>query len=161
MMFKLGIVTALRASDICKLEYHDVYDQDAKPRKHIFSYDIKTKKSNNSYIEPLKDDFIKYRDWLIDQNIYSKWLFPTFGNDKHHVRSHYLYLAMKRAANHLNISYVGSHSLRKTFGYIAYKKTHDLAYVMRMLNHSSPETTLRYIGLRQEVMDQITSKIFK
>lgn len=46
---------------------------------------------------------------------------------------------------------LSAHSLRKTFGYMAYKtKQYDLAELQFLFNHSSSKTTLRYIGVTQE-----------
>ena len=43
--------------------------------------------------------------------------------------------------------------MRKTLAYNIYKKTKDLALVMRILNHSDPDYTLRYIGIVQRNLD--------
>lgn len=46
---------------------------------------------------------------------------------------------------------LSAHSLRKTFGYMAYKtKQYDLAELQFLFNHSSSKITLRYIGVTQE-----------
>jgi integrase len=44
---------------------------------------------------------------------------------------------------------IGTHILRKTFGYFIYKKTGDVVKVMKMLNHSSLKDTMRYIALNK------------
>ena len=48
---------------------------------------------------------------------------------------------------------IGTHSLRKTFGYHFYKKTKDIALLQTILNHSHPNITMRYIGITQELID--------
>lgn len=48
---------------------------------------------------------------------------------------------------------IGTHSMRKTFGYLLYKRTKDIALVQKTLNHSSTQHTLRYIGIEQEDID--------
>ncbi len=50
---------------------------------------------------------------------------------------------------------VGTHTLRKTFGYHAYQSGVDLAVIQQILNHSSPGTTLAYIGIRREDRDAV------
>jgi integrase len=51
---------------------------------------------------------------------------------------------------------IGTHSLRKTFGYHMYKHCKgDVTIVQKFLNHSSPSVTLRYIGITQDSMDDL------
>ncbi|BDP82253.1 hypothetical protein EfmAA290_29290 (plasmid) [Enterococcus faecium] len=44
---------------------------------------------------------------------------------------------------------IGTHTLRKTFGYHYYKKTRDIATLMFIFNHSSQAITKRYIGITE------------
>ena len=50
---------------------------------------------------------------------------------------------------------IGTHTLRKTFGYHAYKNGYDITIVQKILNHSSPSVTLRYIGITQDKLDDV------
>ena len=50
---------------------------------------------------------------------------------------------------------IGTHTLRKTFGYHAYIKTKNIALIQKLLNHSSPSVTLRYIGITQDDLDNV------
>lgn len=47
---------------------------------------------------------------------------------------------------------IGSHSLRKTFGYHAYSNGRgvDIHTLQKLFNHSSAEVTLAYIGITKE-----------
>ena len=59
----------------------------------------------------------------------------------------------------LKIPYaIGTHSLRKTWGYNVYRRTKDIAPIMKVLNHSSASQTLKYIGIDQEEIDSIYDK---
>ena len=59
----------------------------------------------------------------------------------------------------INISYndfktrFSTHTMRKTFGYHHYKQFNDVALLQKILNHSSPSITLRYISIYQEEID--------
>ena len=48
---------------------------------------------------------------------------------------------LKTAAIECGIENIGTHSMRKTFGYHYYKKTKDVAMLMDLFNHSSPAIT--------------------
>jgi integrase len=45
---------------------------------------------------------------------------------------------------------LGTHTLRKTFGYHYYQMTHDIAGLMKLFNHTKEETTLVYIGIESD-----------
>ncbi len=45
---------------------------------------------------------------------------------------------------------IGTHTMRKTFGYWYYKTYNDLATLMTMFNHSKAEVTLIYIGITDD-----------
>ena len=50
---------------------------------------------------------------------------------------------------------IGTHTLRKTFGYHCYQKYDDVVLLQKIFNHSSPQITLRYIGIEQEDIDAV------
>ena len=60
------------------------------------------------------------------------------------------YQIITSACNACKVFDVGTHTLRKTFGYHHYKKNKDVAILMDIFNHSSPDITLRYIGISNE-----------
>ena len=49
---------------------------------------------------------------------------------------------------------IGTHTLRKTFGYHHYQQFKDVAILQKIFNHSSPQITLRYIGIEQDQIDE-------
>ena len=54
----------------------------------------------------------------------------------------------------MGLESVGTHSLRKTFGYHHYQKHKDVALLQELFNHSAPSVTLDYIGVNQDLMDE-------
>ncbi|MED2625346.1 tyrosine-type recombinase/integrase, partial [Bacillus thuringiensis] len=42
---------------------------------------------------------------------------------------------------------ISSHTLRKTWGYCAYKSGVDIAFLQHFFDHSTPSKTLKYIGI--------------
>ena len=49
---------------------------------------------------------------------------------------------------------MGTHTMRKTFGFHFYQQTKDVALLQVLFNHSSPSVTLRYIGINQNILDK-------
>ena len=163
-LFKLGIVTGLRASDIISLKYNQVYNpKNDEPRTHIIGeHDKKTGKSNPFLdIEPIKSLLLMYRNWLHKRYDFKPvYMFPNSIRVRDgHLSVNALYKLLRKAGDRLGIPNVGSHSLRKTCGYIAYQQTHNILYVMKKLNQTNPQVTLRYIDVDQASMDKITNSI--
>ncbi|MDR3348741.1 MAG: tyrosine-type recombinase/integrase, partial [Acidaminococcales bacterium] len=54
---------------------------------------------------------------------------------------------------------IAPHSLRKTFGYHAWRENAPLALLMNIYNHSSFATTQRYLGITQDDRDRLYLKL--
>ncbi|MFN1751427.1 site-specific integrase, partial [Staphylococcus aureus] len=68
------------------------------------------------------------------------------------------YRILNHSAKSIGLSEIGTHSMRKTFGYHYYKKTKDVALLMDLFNHSSQVVKLRYVGISQEVINSSISE---
>lgn len=71
------------------------------------------------------------------------------------------YRIINKSAESIGLKNIGTHSLRKTFGYHYYQRTHDISLLMELFNHSSQSVTLRYIGIHQDVVNETFSNNFK
>lgn len=154
LMFILGIRTGLRITDILELKVKDVRDYKGNIRTHIITKENKTNKSRRIKIHiELKKELemqVLYKDdeaYLIPSNKKDK-----FGDFKHISRQR-AWEVLKVVANFIGVDEIGCHTLRKTFGYHYYKKTKNIALLQTIFNHSSPEITLRYIGITDDMMD--------
>ena len=49
---------------------------------------------------------------------------------------------------------IGTHSMRKTRGYAMYDAGRSIESICKVLNHSTPAVTMRYIGIDQRDIDQ-------
>ncbi|EIY5964332.1 tyrosine-type recombinase/integrase [Enterococcus faecalis] len=142
-IFVFGIFTGLRISDILNLKVTDV-----KGKLKANIVEKKTGKKRTLNLMQLTNQIIIYLDEEHDGE--SEWLFPSPRDNTKHLASHQYYKIMQKTAESLGLDYIGTHSLRKTFGYTYYKKTKDLSSLMKILNHSSQSVTLRYIGIEEE-----------
>ena len=69
------------------------------------------------------------------------------------------YRILTDAAEKFGLESIGCHTLRKTFGYQLYQRTHDGITIKEILNHSDLSTTLRYIGVNQDRKDKIVEEV--
>lgn len=143
-LFLLGINTGLRASDILALKVGDVKHND----EPIIT-DKKTSKKRRLCLLPLHDLIQEYCANMSDD----EYLFPSRtsrkGSNKP-LRVNGLYQIFRDVGKKLNRNDLGTHTMRKTFGYAYYQKTHDIAKLMEIFNHSSEKITLRYIGVNED-----------
>lgn len=142
LIFKLGITTGLRISDIIKIKIEDV-----KGKTEFELIEQKTNKKRKVYLHQVLTELTEYLNILdIDGN----WLFPNYWDSSKHITSNQYYKLLQKVAKELEIDYLGTHSMRKTFGYWYYKEYKDVATLMTIFNHSSPSITLKYIGITDE-----------
>lgn len=158
-IFQVGKATLLRVSDVLRLKYDDVFESDGSVKRDAYIHDKKTGKANVLYLKPVEDDLLKYREWLEDNNINSVWLFPSAQRDKH-IDERNFYNIMHKVGDLLGINYLGTHTMRKTGAYRVYVQSgYNIGLVMSLLNHSSQDMTLKYLGLDRETTESMLNKI--
>lgn len=67
----------------------------------------------------------------------------------------YAWRILHEAGKQFGIDSLGTHSMRKTFGYHFYLQTQDTAILQKIFNHSSESITLRYIGIDQKRVEDV------
>ena len=146
MLFTFGINCGLRVSDLLTLRVSDVSGD------HVIVMEKKTGKINRFPINAkLRKALRKYTK---DNNLTDDdYLFPSRKGENKPITRVQAWRVLNRAAEYLNLDEIGTHTLRKTFGYHMYQKTHDVAMLQQMFNHSAPSITLRYIGINAEMRD--------
>ena len=70
------------------------------------------------------------------------------------------YRVLNDAARELKLDEIGTHTMRKTFGYWHYKQHKDIAILQDIFNHSAPSITLKYIGINDDVKDNTLKDFF-
>lgn len=151
IMFLVGINTGLRVSDVVKLNRDDVRDENNNMRTHITIIETKTKKVKRFPI--CNDLYIELERYTRNMKP-NEYLFKSQGRINRPITTTQAYRIIKKCANNIGIKEVGTHTMRKTFGYFHYKQFHDVAMLQKIFNHSSPSITLKYIGIEQDEIDQ-------
>lgn len=179
-LFTLGINSGLRISDILKLKVSDAMDEKGRMKDRIVVHEKKTEKDikdkDGNWIRrergkgksfKLSDNTIKALSEYLATRDHPGADEPLFASRKHdketgmpgHMQRAQAYRIINGVAKEIGLATdtnrIGTHTLRKTFGYHAYKAGTDLAVIQDILNHSSPGITLRYIGITQDEKDDV------
>jgi integrase len=150
IMWMLGIYSGLRVSDILPLRVRDVYK---KP--YIKLREIKTGKMKRFEINPILGRALnKYCEGRAPDEYLIK---SREGRNKPITRS-MAYKILQEAADHFGLDSIGTHSMRKTFGYHFYNQTKDVVTLMKIFNHSHQRITLIYIGIEEEQVNEAIKK---
>ena len=151
LIFAFGINTGLRVSDILGLNVEDVKDKNY--------VEIREKKTGKYKRFPLNTKLKALIKEYLSVERCKKYSLsetePLFIGKKHcRLDRSQVYRFLNDACKQLGIlANVGTHTMRKSFGYHFYKKYNDVALLQKILNHSSPAITLRYIGVDQDEID--------
>lgn len=151
LLFITGINTGLRISDIIKLKVLDVLNEDKTVKSHISIIEKKTTKRKRFKINgTLSREFEEYCKNLK----MTDYLFKSRKGQNEPITRIQAYRLLNIVAEKIGLEEIGTHTLRKTFGYWFYKKTKDIVMLQKLFNHSSPSITLAYIGIEQDEIDE-------
>ena len=149
----LGIHTALRISDLLKLRWADVYDENRKEfYSHISLTEHKTGKEKTIALNPCAIKALRiyfpYRK--------SEYIFVSRNDGNHPITRQQAWRVIRDACTAVGLSgKISCHSLRKTFGYHAWKSGEVSPVVlMQIYNHCDYEVTKRYLGVAQDDLDK-------
>lgn len=161
----IGLNTALRISDILNLTYDDVY-LDSKVQEHITVREQKTGKENRVLLNhEARAALANYRKELIKTEMYKEgnpYLFPSPKKAYFPLSRSQAYRMITSAADAVGIEgHISCHSLRKTFGYHAWKQGSDPVVIMVIFNHSSLSITKRYLCIEQDDKDEVYRNAYK
>lgn len=146
-LFTLGIATGLRISDLIKLKVKDIRNQ-----RTVKIKEKKTSKVRDIYLELAYEAIDEYTKGMPDD----AWLFPSRKGNKP-ISETQAYRILVRAGENLGREDIGTHTMRKTFGYLHYQVNGDIVKLMNYFRHSSPDVTRHYIGLTEEEIEDSIS----
>jgi len=155
LLFTIGINSALRISDILRLKWGDLKRDPVK---------IKERKTGKWKEFPLAPSVKK----VLNEEFPNWYNYPDnsyiFVSESHRNRGRvwsrqYVWQFLNKYAKLAGWKEsVGTHTLRKTWGYHAYKAGYPLELIQKAMNHSTPSITLRYIGItREQIFDAYLS----
>jgi integrase len=150
VMFMIGINTGLRISDILDLKVGDVKGE------HIRRREIKTGKGRrtpiNRSLRKALDAYLKGKD---DDEYLIKSRQKNQDGEIKSINRSTAYRIINDAASHAGFKdNCGTHTMRKTFGYMHYQNEGNLAALQKIFNHDNELVTMTYIGLEDDYLDK-------
>jgi|GEM_PF-291023 len=165
MLFILGINIGIRGSDLCGLKWNDIFHENGmfKEGKKIMPQKTASKGKYvllvyNGAVKKTISDYVSLYP-ITDMNDY---IFKSLkGGSISRMSAGRI---IKEIANECEIiQNINSHSLRKTFGYQHYIKATDksaaVILLQKIFNHDSQHTTLKYIGIEQEDLEEFYNEM--
>lgn len=157
MLLLLGFNTGLRVGDLCKLRVRDV-----RNRERVRIIAEKTDKMTDIKLQAVAQKAISAAlsgmngdDWALQ----SRQRGRKDGKEKPISRQR-CYAIVKEIAKRAGFEeHVGCHTMRKTFAWDFYQTSGDLAKLQKVLNHSSQEATIHYLGLDQQAVDETIDRM--
>ncbi len=145
IMFVTGIYSGLRISDILNLRNGDArrlkitVREKKTGKQRIIEINPTLKKALTEFTEGKDPD-----DYLIkSREGYNRPIDRTTA-----------WKILQKVAKKFGLENIGTHTLRKTFGYHFYMQYKDIYLLMAILNHDDPADTKRCIGLEQEAVNK-------
>ena len=145
LYLNIALNTGLRIGDLLKLTFEDLRTE------KLTIIEGKTKKTKTIAInENIKELVNKYGK--------GKTGSPFITQKKGVISIQHLNVQLKKLIKEKGLK-ISSHSMRKTFGRRVYFQNNEsekaLMYLMDLFNHSSMAITKKYLGIRQEELDNI------
>ena len=163
-LFTLGLNTGLRISDLLALKVGDVLAGTGSRLRIADRITLRERKTGKRRIIMLnttaRDALAFYlrtreRRWPEDPLFLSRK--RTADGSLRAITTLQAYRIIVKTARGCGItSRIGTHTMRKTFGYFLYDNGHGkpIEFLMKIFGHSSPDVTLRYIGITQDEIDE-------
>lgn len=156
----LSFCTGLRFSDVCRLKWCDILDQ----RRTI----VTAKKTNKTHTIPIGQNASEHFSTLYERMGKPNkqgYILSNKNGDNKAVSIQYINRTLKKwvVKYELNIENFSTHTFRKTFGRYVYEKSgrteKSLVYLNRIFKHHSLDTTIIYLGIRDDEISNIFNSI--
>lgn len=150
LMFLTGLNSGMRVSDVVRLNRDDIRNEDNSMKDYITIVEQKTNKIKKFPLcNNLREEMEKYTRNMNK----GEYLFKSRKGKNKPITTTQAYRIIVNAGEKVGIKNIGTHTMRKSFGYHHYQQFKDVALLQNIFNHYSPSTTLRYIGINQDNID--------
>lgn len=156
----LSFAFGLRVSDVLRIRWEKVYEQ-----IKITVTEKKTGKTKSIPIGQNTQDKINELYVKMGSPSLKKLVMESQYNEGRPISRQYINRLLKKwkVKYNLNVGNISTHTFRKTFGHYVYEKLgkteEAIVYLNLIFKHHSLKTTMAYIGIRNEEINQIFTSI--
>ncbi|MFY0521008.1 tyrosine-type recombinase/integrase [Lysinibacillus sp. UGB7] len=141
IMFMIGINAGLRISDILPLRVRDVKGEDMN---------VLEQKTGNEREIPINDSLKRALQKYIRGKKDNEVLIKSREGMNQPISRDMAYKIIREAGEQVGLVRLGTHTMRKTFGYNYYQNTKNIEALRTMLGHSDVRYTRIYIGIEED-----------
>ena len=160
LLFTMGINFALRINDLLSLKAKDVLDKKGEIVEYLHLREQKTKKEKKIKINKAVKEALEYYFKRASVTDPDNYLFTSYRSNQKLDRIR-VWQMIKNWCKEVGIDSkrIGTHTLRKTWGYQARKKGITIEQISEKLGHRSSIVTKRYIGINQDEINRIEDEV--
>lgn len=160
VLFVFGINTGLKITEMLSIKVEDLMTEESAIKDY---YSLVPKEG-----ESTKDIFLNETvqkivlQYIHSANLKSDDYLFLSKKTKLPITRQQAYRIISCAADHVGIKgKIGTNSLRKTFGFHAYKRGVAISLLQKHFNHSNPSETLKYLGISksEDIKTQIDVRL--
>lgn len=167
LLFILGINVGLRISDILKLTFDDVMNfKNMSAKEYVIITEKKTSKTKKFYIGSIVSKLIEGYAATLEEVLPQMYVFCSKKSENKPISRQHAWYILNNAAEMIGLverdhdgkiisGEIGTHTMRKTFGYHAYTSGTTIELLMEIFNHSSKLQTLKYIGITEDQKKEV------
>ncbi|OIJ12509.1 site-specific integrase [Anaerobacillus alkalilacustris] len=146
LLFTLGINTGLKVSDLLNLKKYEIVERNDRVKDYLSDCDKETSLVYlNEQVKTAVYEYLKTVPFLSDDDYVFKSKKGTAP-----ITRQQAYRIINSVAKEVGInSKIGTHTLRKTFGYHAYCGGVAVSILQKLFHHSSKGETMKYIGIEK------------
>ncbi|WP_027340636.1 tyrosine-type recombinase/integrase [Halonatronum saccharophilum] len=162
VLFVCGINFGLRIGDLLRIQIKDVVDLENKIKDNLEIIEQKTGKRNIVKINRGAKDalslLINRTNITANRNNY---LIYNLRNKSKSISRIQAYKLVRKWCYNVGLTElaVGTHTLRKTWGYHAHKQGISIEVIQAKYKHSSTSTTRHYLGIEQKDVNEAYDKV--
>jgi site-specific recombinase XerD len=151
LLFVLGINTGLKMNEMLEMKVKDVLDEEGNVKTFYYEPSCESDQIGaiylNTKVRVALEDYFSHSDLSVDHYIFLST------KTKNAISRQQAHRIIHDAVNSLGIKgKFGAGSMRKTFGYHAYKKGVSISIIQKYFHHATPSETYKYLGITKEEM---------